>query len=327
MVEQISGTNETQTPQAEVDPWIAAFAALEPKSEETGEATASGNVDDSNNTNPNPIDGQESSHPTETGDGEGDARDLGGLDPAIGASESTGGKGFDGLTGLTEKEIEKYETDLNNSIRDRVVKDIANEFIKRGIRNNNGIPGATIDDPDIQKRDEDGVPHFFNPETGQEFRGDNPRKQAQEWVDFFNRDLETRFNNACKQYEEHLKKEAAPSLAVMKFAPKYEKLDEIRKGMFDSVVEDYEITDKSGKVIGYSCDLDKALALVERQISMIQGYAKKRQQDAPKQQAAEPVLDMKTSSGAIPSGQKQKPTSLAQAMEWLQDEQLAKIKR
>jgi hypothetical protein len=112
----------------------------------------------------------------------------------------------------------------------------------------------------------------------------------------------------------------------MKFAPKYEKLDDIRRGMFDNIIEDYEVKDKEGKVIGYTVDLDKTLALVERQISMIQSYAKSHQPQQ-KQQPSGPALDMKTSSGAVPSGEQAPPTSLAEAMERLQDAQLSKTKR
>lgn len=197
--------------------------------------------------------------------------------------------------------------------------------MKRGVRNRNGVLGATIEDPDICKRDADGVPHFFNPETGREFTGDNPRRQTQEWIDDYNKELARVFNNACQKYEEHLMQEESPKLKVMEFAPKYEKLDDIRRGMFENVIEDYEIKDKSGKVIGYSCDLDKALALVDRQVAMIQSYAK---QHKPQQQAAPtgPALDMKTSSGAVAGSSNEPPKSLEEAMLRIQEQQLAKMK-
>jgi len=209
---------------------------------------------------------------------------------------------------------------------------MAQEFAKRGVMNQNGRLGATLDDPSICKRDSDGVPHFYNPETGQEFRGDNPRRQAQEWADDYNRELARAFNNACEEYEKHLRQEAEPKLAVMKFKSKYDKLDDIRKGMFDNVIEDYEVKDSNGDVIGYSCDLDKALALVDKQISMIQNYAKahapqQEQQDQQVQQNTGPALDMKTSSGAVNGGESAPINSLAAAMERLQDEQLEKLRK
>jgi hypothetical protein len=119
-----------------------------------------------------------------------------------------------------------------------------------------------------------------------------------------------------------------PALDVVEFAPKYEKLDPIRKGMFDSAIEGYEIYDDNGGIIGYSCDLNKMLTLVDRQIAKIQDYAKAH---PPKLQSEEkgtgPALDMKTSSGAVQSGEKAAPTSLAEAMERLQDAQLETLRR
>lgn len=325
---QTSGTTEAVENQGQVDPWAAAFAALEPKDEESPATAADmGNADDSGTAaDTEGTGGQELPDKDETVDGAEAEGDAGGLGTDAGEPDLENGTAFSGMFGVTEESIQQFEQDLDTQIRDRSINDIAKEFIKRGVRNKNGKLGASIDDPDVCKRDEDNVPHFFNPETGQEFRGDNPRRQAQEWVDDYNKELARVFNDACEQYEKHLKEESAPQLAVMKFAPKYEKLDDIRRGMFDNVIEDYEITDNQGKVVGYSCDLDKALALVDRQISMIQSYAKQKQQSQPAQASA-PALDMKTSSGAVPSGEQEMPTSLAEAMERLQDAELAKMKR
>ena len=325
---QTSGTTEAVENQGQVDPWVAAFAALEPKDEESPEAAADmGNTDDSGTAaDTEGTGGQGLSDKDETVDGAEAEGDAGGLGADAGEPDLENGTAFSGMLGVTEESIQQFEQDLDTQIRDQSINDIAKEFIKRGVRNKNGKLGASIDDPDVCKRDEDNVPHFFNPETGQEFRGDNPRRQAQEWVDDYNKELARVFNDACEQYEKHLKEESAPQLAVMRFAPKYEKLDDIRRGMFDNVIEDYEIKDNQGKVVGYSCDLDKALALVDRQISMIQSYAKQKQQSQPAQASA-PALDMKTSSGAVPSGEQEAPTSLAEAMERLQDAELAKMKR
>lgn len=325
---QTSGTTEAVESQGQVDPWAAAFAALEPKDEESPAAAADmGNADDGGTAaDTEGTGGQGLPDKDETVDGTEAEGDAGGLGADAGEPDLENGTAFSGMLGVTEESIQQFEQDLDTQIRDQSINDIAKEFIKRGVRNKNGKLGASIDDPDVCKRDEDNVPHFFNPETGQEFRGDNPRRQAQEWVDDYNKELARVFNDACEQYEKHLKEESAPQLAVMKFAPKYEKLDDIRRGMFDNVIEDYEIKDNQGKVVGYSCDLDKALALVDRQISMIQNYAKQKQQAQPAQASA-PALDMKTSSGAVPSGEQEMPTSLAEAMERLQDAELAKMKR
>lgn len=333
MDEQTSGTNEATENQTPVDPWIAAFAALEPKGEEADSTNTAGSEEPSmgiGDTDAKQSDGENTAD-AQSGNSPSNEDAFGGLDTSSGADTNEGGEGSGSIFDIevTDESIQKYEQELDESIRNQAINEVAQEFIKRGIRNNNGRLGATLDDSDICKRDSDGVPRFYNPETGREFTGDNPRRQAQEWVDDYNKELARVFNNTCEQYEKHLKEEAAPQLAVMKFAPKYEKLDDIRRGMFDNIVEDYEVKDSEGKVIGYSCDLDKALALVERQISMIQSYAKAHapQQQQGQQQPSGPALDMKTSSGAVNTGDPAPVNSLADAMERLQDAQLAKLKK
>lgn len=333
MDNQTTGTTEATEDQKAIDPWVAAFASLEHKGKEGAEAdTGTGNPDgDGNDADAKQVDGQDAPAAAD-GNGDGASDQSGELDPHPGADgEEDPGKPesvFDGIE-VSEDTLKKFEEDLATGIRDRAIKEVAEEFVKRGVRNTNGVLGATLDDSDICKRDSDGVPRFYNPETGREFTGDNPRRQAQEWVDDYNRELARVFDNTCEQYESHLKEESAPQLAVMRFAPTYEKLDGIRRGMLDNIIQDYEVKDDAGKVVGYSCDLDKALAQVDRQIAMIQEYAKAHQQQPQQgsQQAQTPALDMKTSSGAVPSGDQAPPSSLAEAMERLQDAQLSTMKK
>ena len=324
---QTSGTTEAMDSQAQVDPWIAAFAALEPKGEEAS-ADNAGDDGDQAAADTGAAGGQQGvSDNDEAADGGASEDDAGGLGSDAGGSDESDGNAFSEMFGITEESLQQFEQELDASIRDQAISEVAQEFIKRGVRNVNGKLGATLDDPDICKRDDDGVPHFYNPETGQEFRGDNPRRQAQEWVDDYNKELARVFNNTCEQYENHLREQEAPKVAVRKFAPKYNKLDDIRRGMLDNVIEDYEIRDNNGDLIGYSCDIDKALAMVERQITMIQNYAKQAQPKQEQQQSSGPALDMKTSSGAISSGEQAPPRSLAEAMEREQDKILERMRK
>lgn len=329
MAEQTSGTNENQNNPIEINDWASAFAALEPKSEETDSSDSNVESTDDSGTTTN-TDGaseqQKVSDTDETIDGSGSSDDTGGLDTDAGISDGEDQSAFAEFVGSTEEDVKKLEEQINEEIRNQAINEVAQEFIKRGVRNRNGALGATLDDSDICKRDSDGVPHFYNPETGQEFHGDNPRRQAQEWVDDYNKELARVFNNTCQEYEQHLAKDSAPRIKLMKFAPRYKKLDAIRKGMFNNVVEDYEIKNNEGKVIGYSCDLDKALALVERQVAMIQNYAKQHKPND--NQPTGPAIDMKTSSGAVQTNDEvTAPKSLAEAMERLQDAQIDKLKR
>ena len=314
---------------SDVDPWEAAFAAINKIDEKDSEGDAATGGDEPNpaGNDPTAANGEQkvpdSASATVSTGNEGS---TGNLDTDTGVGVEEDGQTSESLFRVPDGFSDEYRKHMEEDVRNQAINDIAEEFVKRGVRNTNGKLGATLDDSDICKRDEDGVPHFYNPETGREFTGDNPRRQAQEWVDDYNKELARVFNDACAEYENHLMTQRGPALAVIEFAPKYEKLDPIRRGMFEDVIKDYEVTDGNGKVVGYSCDLDKALALVDRQVKTIQAYAKlngNNQQPAP----TGPALDMKTSSGAVAGGDRPTPTSLAEAMEMLQDAQLEKIRK
>lgn len=317
---QIDTQVEDQTSAEEVDPWAAAFAALD-KTKQNDEERAGdeqhGAVD---------ADQVADSDGVEAADSDGSEGDTGEPDTDTGNDiEPDDGTDRD-LLNISAEEVEEFRNQLTESIRDRAVSEMAQEFVKRGIRNQNGKLGATINDPDICKRDEDGVPRFYNPETGQEFTGENPRRQAQEWVEDYNKELASAFNQACENYSAKLLEDEQSQIAVMEFAPTYDGLDPIRQQMLDAVIEDYEVTNANGDVVGYSCDLNVALAAVDRQVAVIQEWGKA---NTPKQEEAKPTspaLDIKNSAGAVRLNEKPKFTSLAEEIEWIEDQKLAKLK-
>lgn len=210
-------------------------------------------------------------------------------------------------------------------IREQTINDVVAAYIKQpGVRHQGNRLGASINDPDVCKRDRDGVPRFYNPETGREFTGDNPRRQAQEWVDDYNRELADAFNKTCQEYSQRLLQEEGGRLAVIEFAPKYKALDPVRRSMLDSLLEDYEVTDGDGNVVSYSCDLDKALAAVNRQVAVIQRQYGQQAKPTPAAPTG-PVLDT-PSTAPQQSGGRPEFKSLAEAMEWEQDQILQKRK-
>lgn len=342
--------------EVEIDSWAAAFAALDKKNEsdsqadpassDTGANGESGSNDDASQSGSEQTNGSEDTSTmqsaegtdgnanasgSETGDGVSDQGSAGGLGDPAGESGEQAGESSSDLLGITEEDIQEYRDGLTEDVRDRAISTMAQEFIKRGIRNTNGKLGATIDDDDICKRDSDGVPHFYNPDTGREFTGDNPRRQAQEWCDDYNKELATTFNQACEQYSNQLMEQEAPQIAVLEFASTYDSLDPIRKKMFESIIEDYEIKDDGGDVVGYSVDLNKALGAVNRQVEAIQAYSKANapaSTEEPDNKPSGPALDMKNSSTSAtkPEG-KPKFNSVAEAMEWQQDQLLAQLNK
>ncbi len=316
---------EDQAGAAEVDPWAAAFAALDKTEEEAPAADtdgADGDVQDTGEAG-----AAEDAAGPEAGDGEEVPPAAGGSGDLGGADSGTDARAEESIFSFTEEEANEYRESLKQAVEEQTIKDVAAAYIKQGYRHTNGRLGATVNDPDICKRDSDGMPKFYNPETGREFTGDNPRRQAQEWVDDYNRELANAFNQTCADYAKKLMEEKGHGLKIIEFAPKYEQLDPVRRAMFESIIEGYEIHDKDGDTIGYSCDLDKALEAVNRQVRVMQERFKGTGQAAPaKPEPSGPALDMKNSGNRESDDKMPEFKSTAEAMEYLQDQQLKKLK-
>jgi hypothetical protein len=330
MADKDQETLSSQDESAPIDDWAAAFAALDQKDEKPIEEPADSGDDrgySGDIRNPETADQGENTTETQGNDGlepedvPGGPGDLGGTD-----GEEDEDLGVFDLE-VTEEEIKGYRDKLMQDIQDRTITDVAQAYIKQGARNTNGRLGATINDPDVCKRDRDGVPRFYNPDTGREFTGDNPRRQAQEWVDDYNKELADNFNRTCQQYSQRLLDQEQGKLAVIEFAPKYKALDPVRRAMLESIIEDYEVTDDNGDVVAYSCDLDKALAAVDRQVSVIKRRFAGQAQVAPtKPEPTGPVLDTPSTNGGTQDGKMPQFKSIAEAMEWEQDQLLAKMR-
>lgn len=327
MANQNEKTFEDEVDQVPSDPWIEAFAALDKEAKDSTEEAS--DTDDSGSdsavSDSQGDDNGEHSASPEVGDGLGSEDQPGGPGD-LGGGDSGSDTAFDNNDlSISEEQIKQYRESFMEDIKERTLNDVANAYIKQGARHTNGRLGASINDPDVCVRDDDGFPRFYNPETGREFTGDNPRRQAQEWVDDYNRELADAFNKTCREYSQRLMQEEGGRLAVIEFAPKYKSLDPIRRSMLDSILEDYEITDSEGDVIAYSCDLDKALAAVNRQVRVIQSQYKSGKTEKPKPSG--PALDTPNAAGSkAPGSGKPKFKSIEEAMEWEQDQLLAKMK-
>lgn len=310
-----------------IDSWEAAFAALEQRNKKESEETptsrdgqpdaeGSGEAESTSGSDAEPVaEGQ-------SDDAQLDGTDAGGSGAVDGAAGETVSE-FD----YSAEEVNETISSIESSIEDQAVSDVANAMKASGkIRvTRDGKLGASINDPDIYTKDEDGVPTYINPETGRPFTGDNPRAQAKQWVDDYNAELEQAFNKIAKQRIDELKKEKEPIVRTLKFAETYKKLNDVQRDMLDSLIEDYEVKDEDGNAIGYSCDLDKALAQVNRQISKLTERGKALHPKQEKPAPTEPALDMPQSTG---SSENKPPQfkSLAEAMEWSQNQQLKQRK-
>lgn len=310
-----------------IDSWEAAFAALEQRDKKEPEETPAGRDGQPDAGGSGEAEGTSGSDAEPVAEGQSDDAQLDGTDVG-------GGSAVDGAAGETVSEFDFSAEEVNetissieSSIEDQAVSDVANAMKASGkIRvTRDGKLGASINDPDIYTKDEDGVPTYINPETGRPFTGDNPRAQAKQWVDDYNAELEQAFNKIAKQRIDELKKENEPIVRTLKFAETYKKLNDVQRDMLDSLIEDYEVKDEDGNAIGYSCDLDKALAQVNRQISKLTERGKALHPKQEKPAPTEPALDMPQSTG---SSENKPPQfkSLAEAMSWSQDQMLKQRK-
>lgn len=308
-----------------IDSWEAAFAALEQRNKKEPEETPASRDGQPDAEGSGEAEGTSRSDAEPVAEGQSDDAQLDG-------TNAGGGGVADGAAGETVSEFDYSAEEVNetissieSSIEDQAVSDVANAMKASGkIRvTRDGKLGASINDPDIYTKDEDGVPTYINPETGRPFTGDNPRAQAKQWVDDYNAELEQAFNKIAKQRIDELKKENEPIVRTLKFAETYKKLNDVQRDMLDSLIEDYEVKDEEGNAIGYSCDLDKALAQVNRQISKLTERGKALHPKQEKPAPTEPALDMPQSTG---SSENKPPQfkSLAEAMSWSQDQMLKK---
>ena len=317
--------DETQTTTENIDsgdPWAAAFAALNQAEQKDIEGTEDerDGGDTGASADSSAPDGQGSDH-AEGSDSDVASENIPGPGDARGETDEQNAgdtsSSFAGVSISPNDYIKEVSERLVPGILDKVFNDFKNngEHI-----NSNGKLGWSINDPEIRQVDADGAVTFINPETKREFSGDDPRRQAQEYVDWRNDQMRNKFNQACEAEQNKQLQQFAPQFNLLRFAPTYQAMDPIRQQLFDAMLEGYEVTDANGNVIGYSCDLEKMNNLMERQISTIQAYGQKTGQ-VQKPAASGPALDMKADhSGNRYDGEP--PKDLNEAMERLQNKQL-----
>ena len=288
-----------------IDPWAAAFEKIREENSQPVNPISNAQNPEGTNGDPTSNDGQSGSAVVPGADGGSNT------DPNVSAGEGE----------LSEADLESYVSNIEERARKQAIEEINAQMIKEGVRNSDGVAQASIFDEDIYSKGEDGIPVFRNPDTQRPFEGANPRQQAQDWVDGYNQRLEAAFNDAAGARMKSLMKEQQPLIDLAKFAPVYESLGTQHQALFDQAVEEYEILDKENNIIGYSCDLNKVLAKVNRQMETLAGI-NGGQIDQP----AMPAMDMKASgSESVVSPSEIK--SLEDAMRYVQNKEKKKGKK
>lgn len=306
--------NEKTTDEDSIDPWEAAFAAIEKAGSEnessSGESGRDGATSDAGGGEPQPEPSRteaqaETPEPTEN------VLRSDSTDIQSDVPESSG-QGTD----ATDYSFDQGSLDdIKNNARAQAIDVVAKTMKEKGYHfASNGAAGYSIND--LMKRGEDGVITFINPDTGREFEGGDPRSAAKQWVDAYNSDFRDTFNAACQRVEEKIMEQYQPVINVLEFGDTYDKLDDVRKNMLDAILENYEVRQKDGTLIGFSIPMNTALSMVNSQVSRLQDLGKRMNLGNQRT----PEVDMK--SAAKDSGAPRKPEnikSLEDALAYQQD--------
>lgn len=160
-----------------------------------------------------------------------------------GAEESEYSRDYQGA-------INQVATEITRAARQQAAKEFSD----------NGIRHFTM--RDLYRRDDSGNVTFVNPDDRN--RPFSSRMEAQQWIDSMNKEIDSEMRKRSIEISKNIQKAAAPALRLLKFAPTYDAMPDATKRMFDDLIEDYEVKNGKGQVVGYSCDLDKMAAKAER---------------------------------------------------------------
>lgn len=224
-----------------------------------------------------------------------------------------------------QSQVGGYDVSAAFKQLDTSIKENVTRLVRAELQRQNIVP-ATL--ANLQRVDENTkAVEFINPDDNRPFSGSNPRKDAMEWVEAYNKNINEYAAKLSQDEYSRQIEEAQGQIEIIRFAPVYEKMDEQRKAWFEDMVAPYEILDADGNVIGYNCNLAEAAQQLERSIAFLS-----RQQEALEAQAkagaaaivesaAEPsvatpqvpgtakpaiAIDM-PSSGGTPAGANDKP--------------------
>ena len=181
-----------------------------------------------------------------------------------------------------------------------------------------GIREFTMDD--IYERTSDGRVVYHNPDDPN--RPFSSRMEAQQWIDSFNKQVQSALIQTATQIRDKNAKAAMPALRLLQFAPVYDVMDPAIREVFDDLISDYEVKNRGGKVVGYSCDLEKMAMKAARLAKKYNNSPRKASSNAKmrKQKARKsPALDMKGKGSARNSKANDEPQTMEEAMKRLNE--------
>lgn len=165
-------------------------------------------------------------------------------------------------------DYESTERALIGQLNQYALSVAAQEFRKQGIRE------MTMND--IYERTSDGRVVYHNPDDqGRPF---SSRMEAQAWLDSFNGQVKTELRRRANEVRGQAAKQLEPSIRLLRFAPKYDAMSDEEREIFDDLTSYYEVRNAQGKVIGYSCDLERMASQAHK---MALKYSRPRARKAP----------------------------------------------
>ena len=194
----------------------------------------------------------------------------------------------------------------------QAIKAAAAQFKKDGIRE------FTMDD--VYERTQDGRVIYRNPDDPN--RPFANRMEAQQWIDSFNKQVQEALYSKAVEIRDKNARAAMPALRLLQFAPVYDVMDPAIREVFDDLISDYEVKNRAGKVVGYSCDLEKMAMKASRLAKKYNASPKKgggsgkvNRQGAKKS----PALDARTRGSSAGSKSDAEPQTLEDAMKKLKE--------
>lgn len=235
-------------------------------------------------------------------------------DSSMADPDISGGDDLDGgsASGIQAIDFNAYKQDLLREVQANAIQQVRKEF------NDQNIGYYTAGE--LTVRDEQtGRIMFRNPDV-QDERDPNyyfsSRSEMQQFIDAWNKSIDTEFRRAVNEKQQELYAYAAPKARLADFLPRWQKMDDNTKAVFDELLEGHEIRDKSGKEIGYNIDLDAVANQAEkiakrfnRNAPVPQGEQQQKQQQAGDGNLA---LDMPTGNGK--SDDDIEPKSIGEAL-------------
>lgn len=181
-----------------------------------------------------------------------------------------------------------------------------------------GIREFTMND--IYERTQDGRVVYRNPDDPN--RPFSSRMEAQQWIDSFNSQVKQELQRVALNIRNENLKGIAPSIRLLQFAPVYDEMSDAVREIFDDLIEDYEVRNNRGEVVGYSCDLNRAAAKAERLASKYN-----RNSHGPKKSATvkksgpqkSPAVDIRSRGSAAGSKPDREPETLGEAFKILRE--------